>query len=122
MDEGREQLQVILILEARTAGHYLAEHITSSLQIDGDLRGCVTGQEDAAFTVPIGGEGGLQFSHHRSTDACHQFVIIDGIFAEIITLDQVLRASIANVSVNHYDLAVITQVDACVLRSEEVCW
>src|SRR5439155_807849 len=71
MDEGREQLQVILILEAGTAGHYLAKHITSSLQIDGDLRGCVTGQEDAAFTVPIGGEGGFQLSNYRSTDARH---------------------------------------------------
>src|SRR5438046_3860909 len=118
MDEGREQLQVVLILEARAAWYDLTKHITDSLQLKSDLRGCVSGQEDATFTVPIGSEGSLQFSYNRSTDACHQLIIVDGILAEVVTLDQVLRASIANPSVDNHDLAVIAQVDACILRPE----
>src|SRR5215469_13858119 len=120
MDKSCKQLQVVLILEARTTGHDLTEYIPCSFDVNCGFWCCATIQQYTTFTIPIGGEGSLQFSNDGSCDTRHQLVIVNGIFAEVVAFDQVLRACIADLPVDDDDLAVIAQVDAGVLLPKEV--
>jgi hypothetical protein len=113
-----EQLQVVLLLEARTGRDHLGEdarRLLRDVQILVDL----TQQRIVRLRVPVGGEHRIQLVHDGTRAADHE-VLPHEPAAQVRRLvvgrmDDVLRTREGDVAVDHQDLAVIAQIQPLVL-------
>ncbi len=123
LEEGGEQLQVVVVLEARSARHHL--HV--------QLRGVEFAQLDVAdlgeqqliaLAVPIGDEDSLDLTHGRALDPAHQLLpvqpTLDVLLLVVVVDDQVLRADEADQAVDDDQLAVVAEVRPPVVLLERL--
>ena len=107
VDQGDEEALVVLRRLAGAARQRLGGVGSGALRVGEDVRAV---EHLLCLHEPVGGEDVLQLQHRRAGDAGHQLVVRDPL--GVASIDNVLRAGVADPAVDHRDLAMIAQVDA----------
>src|SRR5258707_9512193 len=97
----------------------MAEDIASRHRYQGGFRCSVLVEQNPGLRVPIGAESCLELGSNGSRDLCDELIMVDGILAEVIAFDHVLRTGKANLPIDHRDLAMVAQVEARAPGAEE---